>query len=175
MKRWQLILPTALIGISLMASSLLPLYAQEEGQAADDQTSEHSAVSVDQPRKIIHLFSKDFPPGAADVTSPASETRFWQALDKAMKENGSMALTENLEEADYRVELRCSGIFKCTNLRVDVRTPQRDVLTSFVLHGVTPIPHISVPKLDLVAQNLTTKLDEHFKSLEQGGYGFYKN
>lgn len=159
MKRWQTILPVALVGLSLATAALFPAMAhsQEAGSG----------------RKMLYLFSTDFPPNplVQYPTPPVSETKFWQLLDKEMGATEDLTLTENLEEADYRVELRCGGIFNCSKLVVDVKSPKRDVLTSFSIKNFAPHHGLGAPKLELVAQQLTQKLDERIKLLDQGGYG----
>lgn len=127
-------------------------------------------------RKVIYLFNPDFPPaeGVRHPLPPDQETRFWQLLDKEMKATSSLALTENVEKADYRVETECAGIFYCTRLNVSIQTPQRDVLGSFVLDKVKPLSPFKKINLDDVAHRFVQRLDERMSLLEQGGYGYMK-
>lgn len=124
-------------------------------------------------RKVLYLFSADFPPNAATQypTPPVQETKFWQLLDREMKATDSLVLTENLENADYRVELRCAGVLKCSKLAVDIKDVERNLLGSFYLKNYSPLWGIAAPNLEKVARDLTWRLDERFKQLEQGGYG----
>jgi len=159
MKRWQTIFPIALIGLGLAVSALFPQSAHSQEAASG--------------RKMLYLFSTDFPPNPVVQypSPPVSETKFWQLLDKEMFATNDLSLTTNVEEADYRVELRCAGIFNCSKLMVDVKTPQRDVLASFTIKKFAPYMGLGAPKLELVAHELTQKLDERLKLLEKGGYG----
>ena len=160
MKRWQTLLPVAVVGLSLTAAALFPAMA-------------HSQEAGSGGRKMLYLFSTDFPPNPVVQypTPPVSETKFWQLLDKEMSATEDLTLTENLEEADYRVELRCGGIFNCSKLVVDVKDPQRDVLASFSIKNFAAHHGIGAPNLQIVAQQLTQKLDERIKLLAEGGYG----
>jgi hypothetical protein len=160
MKCWHPILTATLIGLSLAASAWFPQhsYSQEAGSTAG--------------RKMIYLFSADFPPNALTQypMPPARETRFWQLLDKDMATTTDLTLTENPEDADYRVELRCGGVFNCSKLIVDVKDPNRTVLTSFTIKNFAYL-YVGAPNLDIVAQRLTSTLDTRLKLLEKGGYG----
>lgn len=157
MKRWTQILPVALTAIALLSGSLLvqPAHSEDGG------------------RKQLFFFSSDFPPNpAAQVpVLPIQETQFWQLLDRETKATDDLAVTENMEKADYRVDLRCGGVMGCSKLVVDIRNPERDVLGSFTIKNVKGFLGLEPVKLDLVARQLTQKLDERFKQLDQGGYG----
>ncbi|HEY9685943.1 MAG TPA: hypothetical protein V6C52_03105 [Coleofasciculaceae cyanobacterium] len=161
MKRWQKILTVAVIALGLTASSLMvqPSHSQE----AQDK------------RTMLYLFSTEFPPNAViqNPIPPIQETRFWQLLDKEMQATNALALTQNLEEADYRVELRCSGIASCSRLTVDIKNMDRDVLASFTMKDLLPLHGLLGGKhrLHEVAHELTTRVDERLKLLQQGGYG----
>lgn len=159
MKRWQTIFPIALIGLGMAVSTLLPQPVHSQEAASG--------------RKMLYLFSTDFPPNPVVQypSPPVSETKFWQLLDREMGLTEDLSLTTNLEEADYRVELRCGGVFNCSKLNVDVKSPQRDVLTSFSIKNFAPYKGLGAPKLELVAHELTQKLDERLKLLDKGGYG----
>jgi hypothetical protein len=163
MRRWQNIVLMTLIAMGWAITAWLfhAAYSQDSVPAA--------------PRKMIHLFSSDFPPNpvAQYPSPPMRETQFWQLLDKEMATTSSLTLTENLEDADYRVELRCTGVFNCSRLLVDIKNMDRDVLASFTIKNIA-YWHVGPPKLDLVAQRLTKKLDERLQLLDKGGYGFHE-
>lgn len=172
MKQWNRIVPIGLLGLCLVAGSLLPQAAQ--GQDADDDYYSQPAVSSSVTgRKMLHLFSADFPPNQLSQypTPPAKETRFWQLLDKEMAATPDLTLTESLEDADYRIELRCGGVFNCSKLLVDVKDPNRTVLTSFTLKKFSPWAGLGAPRLGQVAHDLAQTLDSRIKLLDQGGYG----
>jgi hypothetical protein len=159
MKRWQKLFPAMLLGCGLLVSSVFPLLAHSQEAGTN--------------RKAIYLFSTEFPPSLLTQypTPPIQETKFWQILDKNISETQDLSLTQNLEDADYQVELRCSGILNCTRLVVDVKDSKRMLLTSFNVTNYSTYFGFGRPDLNLVSQRLTQKLDEHLKLLGQGGYG----
>ncbi len=178
MKHWSQTLSISLIGLSLLITGMAiqqPARSQDNLPGADAQEGLAPAIAQ-TPRKVIYLFSTDFPPSAlAQAPSPPmAETRFWQLMDKEMQATQDLSLTENMEEADYRVELRCAGIAHCAKLVVNVRNMQRDVLTTFVIKDVLPFWGMlnGTPNLELVSHQLTQRLDERLKLLNQGGYGY---
>ncbi|WP_373531882.1 hypothetical protein [Vampirovibrio sp.] len=171
MKNWQLNLPVSLLGLALMVGTCLPLVAQ--AQDADTEDYATPAVSNQMGRKMLHLFSSDFPPNMVGQypTPPVKETLFWQLLDKEMAATSDLTLTDNLENADYRIELRCGGMFHCSKLLVDVKNPDRIVLTSFKLEKFAPLFGLGAPRLGQVARDLSRTLDERIQLLDKGGYG----
>ena len=158
MTRLQKVLLTLLAGT--LIGGAIPTQAQDavEAEAAPQRT-------------VIYLYSHDFPPSPTNAYAlPALETKFWQLLDKEMQQTDNLVLTQALDEADYRVELRCAG-FQCNKVRVDVKNPNRDVLTSFTVKNQKP-PLIGLTNLELFTASFAQKLNERLKLLEQGGYGF---
>jgi hypothetical protein len=170
MSNWQKILPVSLLGLSLMVNVFMPFMAQ--AQDVDDDYST-PAVTTSVNRKMLHLFSSDFPPNplAQYPTPPVQETRFWQLLDKEMAATPDLTLTDNLEDADYRIELRCGGIFQCSRLLVDVKNPDRIVLTSFKLEKFAPFWGLGKPRLEQVARDLSQTLQTRIQLLDKGGFG----
>lgn len=161
MIRWNQLIPTALVGGLLLGAIVPALQAQAQ-----------DAPQSPPARKILFLSSLDFPPDAfvQNPTPALSETRFWRLMEAEVNKTGDLALTQNLEEADYRVELRCAGVRNCSKLVVDIKNPQRDVLASFSLKGIRPL--LTPPNLALVAKNLTERIDEKLYQMEQGQYGY---
>lgn len=161
----------ALLAFPWVVTALLSGLAQ--AQDADDPYSQPAVTSTPAGRKMLYLFSTDFPPNrvAQYPTPPAKETRFWQLLDREMGRTSDLSLTENALEADYRVELRCGGVFNCSKLLVDVKSQDRIVLTSFKLKHFSTFRGLGVPRLEQVAHELSQTLDQRIKLLEQGGYG----
>ena len=160
MKRWQHLLPAILLGFGLLMNSLFPLLAHsQEG---------------DTNRKQIYLFSTEFPPNTLTQypAPPLQETKFWQLLDKEFAATPDLSLTENLEDADYQVEVRCGGIINCTKLIVDVKDSKRTLLTTFTMSNAPIYLNLVRPNLPYVAQKLTQKLDTHIQKFSQGGYGY---
>ena len=130
---------------------------------------------ADETRKVIYLFNQDYPPAGIvqHPTHPVQLTKFWQVLDKQMRETRNLALTESVEDADYRVEIKCAGITHCSKLRVYLQSPQRDVLSAFTLHKVKPLfLSANTVQMEGVAQRLATRLQESIDALEEGGYGY---
>lgn len=124
-------------------------------------------------KKNIYMLSYEFPPGEESLleTPAAPTTRFWQLMDKETQTTQDLRLTRNLEEADYRVELRCTGLVHCSKLLVDIKDLDRNVLASFTLKGYKTRGLWGRPNLEKVAHELTRRLDERFDLLGQGGYG----
>jgi hypothetical protein len=177
----------AMIGLSLTISlgiSSRSLRAEEPSQPVvttttpvGDGDSYHDAAwspSTETARKHIYLFTADFPQNALSQypSPPLEETSFWKLLDKEMNATSDLALTSDPTKADYRVEVRCSGVFNCSRLVVDVKSPQRNPLTSFSLTHINRFEGLGSPKLDLVSRELTQRLDERIRLLPQGGYGY---
>lgn len=170
-KRQTIFSLMALLAFPLVVASLLPVVAQ--AQDDDDLYSQPAVVSTPAGRKMLYLFSTDFPPnGVAQYpTPPSKETRFWQLLDREIGRTSDLTLTDDVSQADYRVELRCGGVLNCSKLLVDVKTPDRIVLTSFKLKNFSPFLGLGVPRLEQVAHELSVTLDQRIKLLDQGGYG----
>jgi hypothetical protein len=118
------------------------------------------------------MFTQDFPPDILfeHPIPPVKETRFWQLVDQSMRNKSSLELTESLEDANYRVELECAGIVWCTKVRVNLMTPNRDVLATYSIPGR---PMMLPPNLSLFAKRLTETLDYRVAAIEQGGLGNY--
>jgi len=159
MKSWPQGLAVIVMGLSVLAGGMLPLAAHSQEAGG---------------RKMLHLFSLDFPPDPIVVSpTPAlQETRFWQLMDREMQATSDLALTEDVEHADYRVEIRCSGLLNCSQLAVDIKDPNRNLLASFSLKNIAPYWGLGKPNLDKVSRQLTIRLDEQLQLLNQGGYGY---
>lgn len=162
----------------LMASTLfIPSgFSQDYGQGGgvnNDYSSGTAVTPEARPRKVLYLFSADFPyvPGIQWPPAPGTETRFYQLLDQAMSKTPDLVLTDNPEKADYRVELRCGGILHCSKLLVDIKDPNRVVLGSFSLKNASYLWGFGGPNLKQTADTLTQRLDERINLFAQGGYG----
>jgi len=148
------------VGFCLLINSMFPLLAHSQ----ESETN----------RKQIYLFSSEFPPNtlAQYPAPPIQETKFWQLLDKEFAATPDLALTENLEDADYQVELRCGGIINCTKMIVDVKDSKRTLLTTFTMNNFPFGFNLIRLNLPYVTQQLTQKLDDHIQKFSQGGYGY---
>ncbi len=167
---WKTVFSVAALGLCLSTASLLPLASAQDENASFSSAQDTGAASS---RKLLYLFTTDFPhdPMTQYPSPPVKETRFWQLLDKEMANTSNLTLTENVEEADYRIELRCGGVVNCSKLLVDVKDPHRTVLTSFTIKNVSKFWGLGPAKLPEVAYSLSQKLDERIKLLDKGGYG----
>jgi hypothetical protein len=125
-------------------------------------------------RKRVYLFTSDFPQSTFSQypSPPLEETTFWKLLDKEMASTSDLTLTSDPTKADYRVEVRCGGVFNCSRLVVDVKSPERNPLTSFSLTHINHLEGIGSPKLNVVSRELAQRLDERIRLLPQGGYGY---
>jgi hypothetical protein len=163
--------------VCAMLASIHTVRSAEPPPVSSTDVSNYHNVNwnptVNDGRKHIYLFSTDFPsdPLAQYPSPPAEETQFWRLLDKDMAATNALSLTADPAQADYRVELRCGGIFRCSRLRVDVKTPQRQMLTSFSLKNVNNFWGLGAARLDQVSRELSLRLDEHIRALPQGGQG----
>lgn len=162
MKFWHKGIPAVLLGATVLLNGLFPLTAHSQDANG---------------RKMLYLFSFDFP---QDVlvqypSPPVQETRFWQLLDHEMQATPDLTLTENMEKADYRVEIRCGGALNCSHLDVNVKDSKRNFLTSFEIKRIDLAFGLWKPNLAKVARELTIRLDEHLRLLDQGGYGYSEN
>ena len=180
-----MVIKTKRIRVAMLSTiALCALFSHASAiQAADPPPVSTSDVSnyhnvnwnptVNAGRKRIYLFSTDFPsdPLAQYPSPPAKETQFWRLLDKNMATTNDLILTSDPAQADYQVELRCGGVFNCSVLRVDVKTPRRQMLTSFRMKRINHFWGLGSARLDEVSRELTLRLDEHIRALPQGGYG----
>jgi hypothetical protein len=175
-RRPMLLLPLMALGLSLITTFFAPMAAVRADDTSPSVRQGMQPAAYNEAtsaRKTIYLFSGDFPQNLFTQypTPPIKETRFWQFMDKEMSGTGDLRLTEDPTRADYRVELRCSGLRNCSKLMVDIKDPNRNLLSSFSLKRFSSLGGLGDPKLDVVARELTQKLDERLKLLPQGGYG----
>lgn len=122
----------------------------------------------------LYLYNPDYPPYPylKNPKPPVRETGFWRAMDREMQATQHLMLTENLEEADYRVELKCAGLFKCSKLKVFIESPNRDVLSAFEMKGMTPMIGSAQAHVDRVAQQLTKEVHDKIVGLDEGKFGY---
>jgi len=124
-------------------------------------------------RKVIYLFSQDFPPDPIlqYPSPPIKEARFWKLMDLEMKATPDLSLTNDMQQADYRVELRCTGVLYCSNLAVDIKDMNRNELGSFKIKKTAPWLGLKPIPLERIARELTLMLDERIKHFPEGDYG----
>ncbi|MDX2085865.1 MAG: hypothetical protein SFZ03_10815 [Candidatus Melainabacteria bacterium] len=153
-------------------ATLLPLAWANELSGHDDGGLRSGSPSHHPPVRL-YVINPDFPPARFSdyPLPPVEETRFWQLLDTALDKTQTLTLTENIEQADYRVELLCTGITYCSKLQVNVYSPQRDALASYQLK-VRRYPWQSFD-LARTASVLGSTLTERVALLQQGGVGSF--
>ena len=169
-KRWFLI-PAMVVALGITALQIDPLHAQES--SGDDAGIRSAQETPSTGKRVIYVQNSEFPPNEVFVSYPPNQkrkTRFWEYLDKELAAN-NMRLTENMEEADYRVDLKCAGIIQCSRLQVFIESPNRDVLTSFPVEQVRLL--YTPPQVPIVARRISEKLEQHLNLLEKGGYGYH--
>ncbi|MEM0952060.1 MAG: hypothetical protein AAGI66_07970 [Cyanobacteria bacterium P01_H01_bin.74] len=118
----------------------------------------------------VYVFSSDFPPGGL-INYPASsqkQSAFWGDLNQAFLNTPRLMLTNAVEDADYRVELRCSGIVNCKHLTVDLKSAKRVALTAFRLKDIRN--WFGDPDYSLVSTRLVEVLNQKIAQVERGGF-----
>jgi len=176
----------ALMGLALsmfVGNPVLTSFAQtadnsESSASPTPDNSYHDAswspAGAQTERKKVYLFTADFPQNVFTQfpSPPLEETTFWKLLNKEMASTSGLVLTSDPEKADYRVEMRCSGVFNCSRLIVDVKSPERNPLTSFSLTHINRFEGLGSPMLDKVSHELAQRLDERIRLIPRGGYGY---
>ncbi len=158
--------------ISHAANPMQPTVQIADGDEATPAPAAYQSDSNPNTKRI-YLFTTDFPPASFGQypSPPIKETRFWQDVDKEMTAGQRLSLTDDPTQADYRVELRCSGILNCSKLVVDLKSPKRDVLATFPIIHINSYGGFGSPNLEKVAKVLNEELIHHIDLLGQGGYG----
>ena len=176
----------ALMGLAMslfIGSPALTSFAQttdssESTGSPTPDSSYHDAswspAGAQADRKKVYLFTADFPQNVFTQfpSPPLEETTFWKLLNKEMASTSGLTLIADPEKADYRVEMRCSGVFNCSRLIVDVKSPERNPLTSFSLTHINRFEGLGSPMLDKVSHELAQRLDERIRLIPRGGYGY---
>lgn len=131
-------------------------------------------ASVSPSKKTIYVNNPDYPPVnlVSYPTRPQEQTNFMKLLDLELQKTQHLSLTENIEQADYRVNLECAGITNCTELKVFVLSPNRDVLTGFSIKNIATRFGFKRREMGSVIQELTDSLNKRISQLDQGDYGY---
>lgn len=160
-------IPVTALGICLGIGNLLTALAQ-------NNPAEQSAAYSNEGRKVLYINSPDYPAEAVIKypQNPSQKTEFWQELDRAMQMTRNLSITENLEQANYRVDIKCAGLAFCTKLKVYIRSPKRDVLASYTIPKIKQTANLEKKPIANTASRLATSLQERIDELERGGYGY---
>jgi hypothetical protein len=131
-----------------------------------------ASVSQAADGQSVYFQSGDFP---FDVfvqkpVPPEENTRFYQLLDQAFKQN-NLVLSNQKETANYWATLHCSGLFNCADLQLDLTTPDRVVMASVRMPG-KKYPW-SKPDLEGTATAVAKALQNRIDALPEGGTGTY--
>lgn len=162
--------PVTVLGVCLGVGNLLTALAQTD---PSEQNMQYSGGS--DARKVLFINSPDYPSEALAQypQNPATKTEFWKEMDRAMRTTRNLSITENLEQADYRVNIKCGGLIHCSKLKVYIENPKRDVLASYTLPKVKKTATKDQERpIANTASRLAATLQEHIDKLSQGGYGY---
>lgn len=170
----QVILSVLLAGSVMGAGWMMAQDAPEAMDPAAASAGYQASEGFDE-KTVIYLQNNDYPPSTmiSYPSHPVRETRFWQELDRSMRNTGKLMLSESVEDADYRVSLECAGIFKCTKLKVYIKTLERDILSSYTIHGIRGPLGLWNQSTAKVADRLSESLAEKMDLLSRGGYGYH--
>lgn len=126
-------------GILLLGAvaACLPLFSTVAmAQISNVPVAQSTAEQTVWPVKV-HFSSTEFPPAPfGQIPSPPlAETAFYEALVRDTQDSGYVSLMETPHLANYRAELRCAGVFHCSQLKLDLFTPDRKALATYNLPG----------------------------------------
>jgi len=160
-------IPVTALGVCLGIGNLLTALAQTDPAEQNMQYSNNT-------KKVLYINSPDYPPDPMQYPqNPTKKTEFWKEMDRALTTTRNLTITENLEQADYRVNIKCGGIIHCSKLKVYIESPKRDVLASYTLPNIKKVATSDQPKpISNTASRLAATLQEHIDKLQQGGYGY---
>lgn len=87
------------------------------------------------PTVKVHLTNSEFParPFAQYPTDPIAHTQFTAYLNETLMMNGGLQLINDIQDADYRVELRCTGALHCGQLQVNLFDAKRLFISSVTI------------------------------------------
>jgi hypothetical protein len=139
-------------------------------------TAKRSAFALPQsamPYVKIYFSTYEFPNrGFASVPSDAEKkTLFYKYLGWSLQNHGRMALVNNFEKSDYRVELECAGIIHCSQLQLNIYDSFRNYLATVKMPR--PKQGTSEESLQLHAEVIATELQKRLMAFNSGGFGTY--
>ena len=169
------VLPLTILGLSLGVFNILTALAQDNDASIKsgeyNGTSPESGNGSAEGRKPVYIYSPDYPQSGL-MNKPARQTDFVKFLNQSLSETRNLTLTNSVEDAQYRVDVLCGGIAYCTQLKVYIKSPHRDVLTAYSLPNIKSTWWLKPAPLSDVAHRLADTLQTHIDQLDQGGYGY---
>jgi ferredoxin len=138
--------------------------------------AKHSPVgmaAVAAPAYQIHFSNYEFPTrlfGGAP-RDQAMLTQFRKDLYEAVNGFEGLRMTNHLEDADYRVEIECTGVLLCSRLQLNVFDMHRNYLASLQM----PRAHLLVSEANLhdEARMIAAAVHKRLMAFPHGGYGTY--
>jgi hypothetical protein len=168
--------------VSVMILGLASLLTDTAVQAAPKrtvaltktmQTANFALPEAAIPYVRIHFSTYEFPNRGFVAGPPDAErsTQFYKFLNNSLQNNGHMALVNNFEKSDYRVELECTGIIHCSELQLNIYDTFRNYLASIKM----PRPAIGVSDRSLQkhADVIAQELQKRLMAFNSGGFGAY--
>jgi len=130
--------------------------------------------ALEMPAYKVHFSNYEYPTQffGGSPSDPVKLTAFQKYLSTAVNSYDTMAFTNHLEEADYRVEIECAGILLCSRLQLNVYDVHRNFLASLQLPRKGLIN--SDENLKAEAQYIAESVNKRLQAFPQGGYGSYR-
>jgi hypothetical protein len=137
------------------------------------RTNNFSLPQEAMPYVRIHFSSYEFPNRPLLSGPPDAErtTMFYKFLNHSLENNGHMALVNNFEKSDYRVELECTGIIHCSELQINIYDTFRNYLASIKMPRAAA--GVSDNSLQKHADVIAKALQKRLLAFNTGGYGAY--
>lgn len=130
--------------------------------------------ALEMPAYKVHFSNYEYPTQffGGSPSDPVKLTAFQKYLSTAVNSYETMAFTNHLEEADYRVEIECTGLLLCSRLQLNVYDVHRNFLASLQLPRKRLIN--SDENLKAEAQYIAESVNKRLQAFPQGGYGTYR-
>ncbi|MFM7389348.1 MAG: hypothetical protein ACKO34_01840 [Vampirovibrionales bacterium] len=166
---------TAKSADSPQADSLTPAVEKIAPTTTNEPLGYSLPITQEQiPYTKVHITNPEYPPRrfAQYPPNPVEYTHFTAFLNEALSRNGGLKMVDNIETADYRVEIRCSGLVHCGDLQLNLYDAKRTFLNSVML----PANRKGVEKserLYSIANSIAKSVHKQIASIPMGGYGAY--
>ncbi len=130
--------------------------------------------ALELPPYKVHFSNYEFPTRflGGSPSDPVKLTAFQAYLSTAVNSYDTMAFTPHLEEADFRVEIECTGLLLCSRLQLNVYDLHRNFLASLQLPRKRLIN--SDANLKGEAHHIAESLNKRLQAFPQGGYGNFR-
>ena len=137
------------------------------------QTDNFALPTEAMPYVRIHFSTYEFPNRVFVAGPPDAErsTQFYKFLNHSLQNNGHMALVNDFEKSDYRVELECTGIIHCSELQLNIYDTFRNYLASIKLPR--PAVGVSDRSLEKHADVIAQELQKRLMAFNSGWFGAY--